>query len=162
VASTLHKVYETAPADNAMRASSHTAFTPKYVCRGFAMMQTILVIDPDATHRNHFRRTLADMDMAVDFFDTTESLPPDFNIAAYPIVIVDLELTKLSKALCDAWRRSNRHIQLIGLSQRTFHPGLEEIIDHYLFACIKKPVDADELAFVLKSVSRLKWETSPP
>jgi len=35
---------------------------------------------------------------------------------------------------------------------RAFHPELEEAMSNYIFACLSKPADEDELVFWIKSL----------
>ncbi|MBL0712222.1 MAG: hypothetical protein JJV98_00860 [Desulfosarcina sp.] len=117
------------------------------------MHPTILVIDPDEKHHQRFQQLLTELEIKVVFYDSAEHLPPDLDIRSYPLVIMDLDGILPTKRCLEAWRRENPVLKCIGLSQRTYHPHLGDLIDRYLFACIKKPVDPDELAYLLKSAS---------
>lgn len=116
------------------------------------MIPTIVVIDPEIDHRDHFQGVLKQIGAAGVFFDNPDQLPPEFDIAAYPAAVVDLDHTKRPKPLLENWRRRHKTIRLIGLSRETFHPELGDIIDRYLFACVKKPVESEELALLLKNI----------
>jgi DNA-binding NtrC family response regulator len=117
------------------------------------MVPTILVIDPDPSHRRHFKDVLDHIGMAGDFFDRPEELPVGFDIAAYPAAVIDLDSISRPRLPLESWRQHHRDIRLIGVSAKTFHPDLGDIIDRYLFACIKKPVEPEELACLLKNIT---------
>ena len=118
------------------------------------MTPTILVIDPDDTHRSHFKTVLAGIGMAGDFYETPEQLPPGFDIATYAAAVIDLDRTNRFRQLLKSWHKNSKTLRLIGLSRETFHPDLGDIIDRYLFACMKKPVESEELALLLKNITR--------
>lgn len=118
------------------------------------MVPTILVIDPDPSHRRHFKEVLDHIGMAGDYFAGVEGLPAGFEITVYPAAVIDLDSISRPRPLLESWRQRHRDIRLIGVSEKTFHPDLGDIIDRYLFACLKKPVEEEELAYLLKSVTR--------
>ena len=95
------------------------AHRPEKAYGDFRMMPTILVIDPDVAHRSHFQAVLAEIGVAGDFYENLEQLPSEFDIAAYPAAVIDLDRTKRPKQLLDSWRQNSKTIRLIGLSRET-------------------------------------------
>ncbi len=49
-------------------------------------------------------------------------------------------------------KKKNPSLNIMGLSDRPFHPELEEAITSYMYACLKKPVDEDEFLYLIKSI----------
>lgn len=43
---------------------------------------------------------------------------------------------------------------MLGLSSRPFHPELKEAIGRHLVACLRKPIDSEELLFLLDSLAK--------
>ncbi len=43
-------------------------------------------------------------------------------------------------------------VHFFGLSKKAFHPDLRDAIGSHLYACIRKPIDPDELFYWLRSV----------
>jgi DNA-binding NtrC family response regulator len=116
------------------------------------MVGNVLVIDPDKKHRRGFRQVLASIPLSADFYESIDSLPTRLDISRYRAVIIDLDDQMPSKATFETWRRKNIHMNIMGFSSKSFHPDHGDIIGQHLFACLKKPVDPDELAFLLKSI----------
>ena len=119
------------------------------------MVGNILVIDLDGKHRRGFRQVLTDMPLTADFFESIDRLPARLDIRRYRAVIIDLDEKIPSKTTFETWRRQNNHLNILGISSKRFHPDHSEVIGQHLFACLKKPVDPDELTFLLKSIFEL-------
>jgi DNA-binding NarL/FixJ family response regulator len=49
-------------------------------------------------------------------------------------------------------RKQDRTVRIVGLSSRPFHPELEEALTSHIYACLSKPIDPDELFYVIRSV----------
>ena len=90
------------------------------------------------------------MGAGADFFDTPDSIPPELELSSYPVAIIDLDYALPAKSLLQNWREAHRGMRIIGMSQHRFDPRRADIIGHDLFACIKKPVDPDELGQLLR------------
>jgi DNA-binding NtrC family response regulator len=112
----------------------------------------ILVIGPDEKNSPSFRRLLTRLPFTVASYDAIDHLPPELDIRRYRAVIIDLDDKTPSKTTFETWRRANNHLNILGISSKSFHPGLSEVIGQHLFACLKKPVDEDELFFLLNSM----------
>ena len=119
------------------------------------MVGNILVIDPDEKHRQGFRHVLANIPITADFYESYDNLPTSLDIRRYRAVIIDLDDQMPSKATFETWRRKNSRLNIMGFSSESFHPDHGEVIGQHLFACLKKPVDPHELAFLLKSIFEL-------
>ncbi|MBI4963763.1 MAG: response regulator [Desulfomonile tiedjei] len=70
------------------------------------------------------------------------------------VVILDLDKASVSNRVLRNLKRKRPALQIIGISSLPFHPELGEAISSYLFACISKPVDTEELMYLLKSIVR--------
>jgi DNA-binding NtrC family response regulator len=68
------------------------------------------------------------------------------------VVILDLDSLPVANRLFRDLKKINPEVRIIGLSSRPFHPELKEAISEFMFACITKPFDEDELLFWLKSI----------
>jgi hypothetical protein len=49
-------------------------------------------------------------------------------------------------------KRKKPLTNIIGLSERQFHPELEEAFREYISVCLKQPLDSDELVYWLRSI----------
>jgi DNA-binding NtrC family response regulator len=68
------------------------------------------------------------------------------------VVILDLDNPVVNNRVLRELKRNYSGLQIIGISGRPFHPELTEAMRSYIYACISKPVDPDELIYWLKSI----------
>jgi DNA-binding NtrC family response regulator len=66
-------------------------------------------------------------------------------------LILDLDTEQITNAELGELKKKHP-ITIIALSQEQFHPRLEESLRHHIYACISKPVDPDELLYLLRSM----------
>ncbi len=82
----------------------------------------------------------------------------DFSVLSGPLadkpvsaVILDLDAIAPDNHLFRLFKRNNPDTVLFAISSESFHPDLKESMEKYIFACMHKPVDPDEMLFLLKS-----------
>ncbi len=69
----------------------------------------------------------------------------------FSAVILDLDSVSTDNHMFRCFKRNNPDIVLLAVSARSFHPDLKESMEKHIFACMLKPVDPDEILFLLKS-----------
>lgn len=67
-------------------------------------------------------------------------------------LLIDLDTMPLETNFFRNLKRKNPSLNIMGVSDRPFHPELEEAISSYMFACLKKPVDEEEFLYLIKSI----------
>ena len=82
--------------------------------------------------------------------DSLTELAPYLRKATGRTLIIDLDAMPIGKNFFRDLKRTNPDICILGLSSRPFHPELGEAFSQHLYACLKKPVDMDELLYLLK------------
>ena len=70
----------------------------------------------------------------------------------FQAMIIDIDGLPVAENFFRDLKKSNPSLRIMGLSKHTFHPDLVEAISKHLFACLKKPVNSDELFYLLKSI----------
>jgi DNA-binding NtrC family response regulator len=68
-------------------------------------------------------------------------------------MIIVLDTLPVDKLFFRDLKRLHPMMNIIGLSKQSFHPELEEAISQHIFACVNKPVDPEEIIFLLKSIN---------
>jgi DNA-binding NtrC family response regulator len=68
------------------------------------------------------------------------------------VTILDLDHALVNNRVLRDLKRKRPALQIIGISGRPFHPELKEAMESYIYACISKPVDTEELIYWLKSI----------
>lgn len=71
-------------------------------------------------------------------------------------VIIDIDSVPLENRILRGLAVQNPAIYFFCMSERRFHPELEDAIGSHLYACINKPVDPDELLFWVRSIQKEK------
>jgi DNA-binding NtrC family response regulator len=116
------------------------------------MQQPILVVTADQTQRaeicdlleEHNYRTLS-----------SESL---VNVAALTeksgcgAMILDLDTLPIDNRGLRDLKRKSPDLHIIAVSSHSFHPELREAITDYIYACLCRPVDPDELIYWIKTI----------
>ena len=67
------------------------------------------------------------------------------------VVILDLDTVAVNNRMLGEFRRKNPQVCIVGLSKRQFHPELKEAMSTHIYACLRKPLDPEELIYVLRS-----------
>ena len=67
------------------------------------------------------------------------------------VLIIDLDTEQVTNAGLRGLKKKHP-LSIIALSGKHLHPDLEESLRHHIYACLGKPVDPDELLYMLKSV----------
>jgi DNA-binding NtrC family response regulator len=77
----------------------------------------------------------------------------------FGVLILDLDNSLFTNRVLREIARKCPCLKIIGISGRFFHPELEEAMRSYLYACISKPVDMEELIYLVKSIFRNLTQT---
>lgn len=64
-------------------------------------------------------------------------------------VLIDLDSTAISNIDIRNLKRANPGVPFLAISREPFHPNLQESMQSHFFACVSKPVDPDELIYLL-------------
>ncbi len=70
------------------------------------------------------------------------------------VVVLDLDNAVITNRVLRDLKMKCPFLQIIGISNRSFHPELKESMRSYLYACVCKPVDGEELMYLVKSIIR--------
>jgi|LQYC01.1.fsa_nt_gi Response regulator containing CheY-like receiver, AAA-type ATPase, and DNA-binding domains len=69
------------------------------------------------------------------------------------IAILDLSALSVDNRIVKELALKHHGTYFLGLTEHRFNPELEEAICHYIYACIAKPVDPEELLYWIRSIS---------
>ena len=70
----------------------------------------------------------------------------------FTVAIFDLNSLSVTNQLLQQYSKTMPGLYMIVLSSRTFHPELRESMATCLTACLTKPVDLNELVYLLKGI----------
>jgi DNA-binding NtrC family response regulator len=69
------------------------------------------------------------------------------------IVILDLDTLAPDNRFFRELKRNTPGLNVLALSSRSYHPGLEEAMGSHIYACLAKPLDPEEFLYWMKSVA---------
>ncbi len=75
-------------------------------------------------------------------------------------VLIDIDAIPITKSFVKQLFIGFSGIKVLSLSEKKFHPDLQDIISHYIYACLSKPIDSEELVFLLKSIEKDNGKTN--
>ena len=78
------------------------------------------------------------------------------------VVILDFDTLPVDNRLFRILKKTRPEICIIGLSNRPFHPELEEAMSKHIHVCLAKPVDHEELVYWLKSICENDADSRDP
>lgn len=67
-------------------------------------------------------------------------------------IILDLDTIPVNNRNLKEFSIKYPNVTILCISAKRFHPELQDAIRQYIYACLNKPVDPDELLFWIKSI----------
>uniref|UniRef100_A0A7V4LC56 Response regulator n=1 Tax=Desulfobacca acetoxidans TaxID=60893 RepID=A0A7V4LC56_9BACT len=74
-------------------------------------------------------------------------------LSPHVAVILDLDTVRPTPSTLRGLKKRYPSLHFMGISSQAYHPGMEEVIGSHLYACLVRPVDAEELGFWLKTIA---------
>lgn len=84
--------------------------------------------------------------------DSIQELKNILRQGDYTSVILDLDTMPFSNRNLKELSIKYPNVTILFISKKRFHPELQNAIQNYIYACLNKPVDPDELLFWIKSI----------
>lgn len=128
-------------------------------------MGPIYIIDSDREQCLSLCEILRAHHYTTKVLPSLSDLGPDIKHEKQRVVILNLDSVSLDNRLIRDIKKRDTFLQIIAISSKSFHPELEEAIRDYIYACLRQPVDPDELIYWVKSIhenDQSKKEISDP
>ena len=113
----------------------------------------VLVVAGDREPGHEVCSLLKELDYATTLILSLKDLEQEPQEDPEVAVILDLDTVPVNNQFLRGLGKMHPQLHLLGISELSYHPGLEEIIGSHLLACLVKPLDVEELCFWLKSIS---------
>jgi hypothetical protein len=113
----------------------------------------VLMVAGDREHGREVCSLLEELDYAAILIQSLQDLERELRKDAQVAVILDLDTVPVTHQFLRGLRKAHPQLYLLGISELSYHPGLEEVIGSHLLACLLQPLDVEELCFWLKSIS---------
>ena len=114
------------------------------------MEKDIVVVDADTKQCQALCKILENHQYKATALTATSDL--ENYLPSCRIALINLDNLPVDKHFFRNLKSINPTLCILGVSERSFHPELEEVISRHIFACLKKPVDPDEIIYLLKSI----------
>ena len=118
------------------------------------MEATILVLDADERQRQDLCQLLKRNGWMSELLETLDELKQRLAGNDVLAAIIDIDSVPLENRILRDLVVQNPAIYFFCMSERRFHPELEDAIGSHVYACISKPVDPDELLFWVRSIQK--------
>ena len=113
----------------------------------------VLVVAGDRKQGREVCSLLQELDYSAALIGSLKDLEQELKKDSEVAVILDLDTVPVNNQFLRGLRKKHPQLDILGISQLSYHPGLEEVIGSHLLACLVKPLDVEELCFWLKSIS---------
>ena len=85
-------------------------------------------------------------------FNSLINLKERANDSTSRVVLLDLDSISVDDLGLKDLKRRNPELHILALSGQRYHPELKESMSTHIYACLRKPLDREELSFFLKSI----------
>jgi DNA-binding NtrC family response regulator len=116
------------------------------------MKKMVIVLDTDKKQRDSLCTLLADNNYQAAPMSMLSELEQQLEQSDCQAAIVNLDNISVTNKNFKAIKHKKPAVSIITLSERQFHPELEESLREYISVCLAKPIDSDELLFWLKGI----------
>jgi len=95
-------------------------------------------------------------------FSRLDDLEADLNRSDSLAAILDVDSVPLSNRIIRILKDSFPKLNIFCTSQHRLHPELQDALSRHICACLRKPVDPDEVQFWLKSILNNEFDSKAP
>ncbi len=118
------------------------------------LQMEIGILDSNAEQCKGLCSILEDLNYISIPIDSLENLAIYLKEKKCKAIILNIDTMGLSNKDIRDLSRKNQDVTFLCASETRFHPDFKEAIRNHVFACLKKPIDADELNYFLKSINK--------
>jgi len=114
----------------------------------------ILVLDHDEVSRQALCRWLREEHYDVVTPADVERPEVELNRGEGAVLLLDLDSVAMAPSSIHRLRRRYPRLSVIVLSSRSFHPELASAMRNDIYACLRKPLDQEELLYWLQTLCK--------
>ncbi|UCE64574.1 MAG: hypothetical protein JSU59_05420, partial [Nitrospirota bacterium] len=112
----------------------------------------ILVLDADVTSCHRLVELLEGQQYPTTCIHNLSDLEKDLEKESYLAVILDIDSVPVDNRVIRKVTINYPEVHFLCTSKDRFHPDLKDAICYHMYACLTKPVDPDELFYLLRSI----------
>ena len=116
------------------------------------MKKEVIVLDTDMHQGRGLCNLLSGYHFTTVQMSRLGDLEPYLHASDCRAIILNLDNIRVTNKTFKDLKRKKPLTSIIALSERQFHPELEEAFREYISVCLKQPLDSDELFYWLRSI----------
>ena len=116
------------------------------------MKNEVVVLDTDQKQSRELCQLLAEHQYETALLNSLDALDDPLKKSESRALIINLDTIPITNKILREIKRKRPSINIIALSERQFHPELEEAMRDHISVCLGKPVESEELIYWLKAV----------
>jgi len=114
------------------------------------MVKEFYIITNNSKFGNSFAGQLPESQYHASVLTSLNALIDKLPVSPTCIAAVDIDSFEPDLQQIRALKRRYSDSVLIAFSERKFHPEHKEVLSEHFFACLTKPIDMDELLYLIK------------
>ncbi len=116
----------------------------------------VVVVSADEHNCQEICALLEKANIPVAPLYSPEVLADHLNKEPVAVLIVDLDTLPVDNRFFRNLKKQYPNMNILCLSSRTHHPGLEESMGSHICASLIKPLDSEELFYWLKAIAEIE------
>jgi len=116
------------------------------------MNDTVLLLNAESLDAQEMCPILKSNGFKYRLISRIEELEGELRRAAYMAVILDIDSIPITNRVIRELTLDFPGVCFLCTSKDRFHPELKDAICYHIYACITKPVDPDELIYLLRCI----------
>lgn len=113
---------------------------------------SVLIADADRKHCRTICTILQNHGFGTESVYSLASLERRLMRGKRLVVVLDFDSLSIDNRTVRRISTSHPGVSFLGLSDHRFGPEFREAICHHLYACLKKPIDPEELIYLVRSI----------
>lgn len=115
-------------------------------------LETILIASGSRGECGKLCKVLNDSRYGTVVVHAVEQVEESARANGVRVVFFDLDSFSLDNRFIKMFRKRNPGVSIFALSSRLLHPELQESMSTEISACLRKPIDAEEMLYLLRSI----------
>ncbi len=116
------------------------------------MQKEVVVLDTDRKQCKSLCALLSEHEYLSSAMSSMTNMDQYLGESNCRAIILNLDSVSVTNKSLKQLKSKNPSVNIIALSERQFHPELEEALREYISVCLASPVDPDELTYWLKTI----------
>lgn len=112
----------------------------------------VLIVDPDEQNASAVCQVVLRLDFEPIYLSSLDELSKVVNKAGMAAILINIDTLSINNHFFFNLKKDNPTLLILGFSQRLWHPELAIALGSSIFACIRYPIDPDELSYCFKGL----------